>query len=104
MQSCPPAPVARPAPSNSSASDWVSHASDPSGAHDCQKTMLCQANCLTGKCPGECNAPFTVSQPGGAAAQGLHGLDAVLGRNGREALLNNFGSCFFFAARENGLD
>lgn len=57
--------------------------------------------------PEDLEALATIRSHGGiflAAAQGLHGLDAVLGRRGRESLLNNFGSCFFFASRENELD
>lgn len=39
-----------------------------------------------------------------AAAQSLNGLDEVLGWRGREALVANFNSVFFFSARENALD
>ncbi|HEV2247248.1 MAG TPA: type IV secretion system DNA-binding domain-containing protein [Terriglobia bacterium] len=39
-----------------------------------------------------------------AATQSLNGLDEVLGLRGREALLVNFNSAFFFAARERALD
>jgi hypothetical protein len=39
-----------------------------------------------------------------AACQSLTGLDEVLGMRGREALLANFNSVFFFASRESALD
>ena len=39
-----------------------------------------------------------------AAAQSLNGIDEVLGWRGREALLANFNSIFFFSSRENALD
>lgn len=39
-----------------------------------------------------------------AAAQSLNGIDEVLGWRGREALLANFNTMFFFSARENALD
>jgi hypothetical protein len=39
-----------------------------------------------------------------ACAQNFSGLDAVLGRRGRDALLANFNSFFFFQSRENAMD
>jgi hypothetical protein len=39
-----------------------------------------------------------------AASQSVTGLDEVLGWRGREALLANFNSMFFFASRESALD
>jgi hypothetical protein len=39
-----------------------------------------------------------------ACTQSFAALEEVLGRRAREALLNNFGSFFFFCSRENALD
>ena len=57
--------------------------------------------------PADVQALSVIRAKGGivvAAAQSVNGLDEVLGWRGREALLANFNSVFFFAARESALD
>ena len=57
--------------------------------------------------PEDVQALSVIRAKGGfvaAATQSLSGLDEVLGLRGREALLVNFNSTFFFAARERALD
>ncbi len=57
--------------------------------------------------PEDVQALSVIRAKGGfvvAAAQSLNGLDEVLGARGREALLVNFNTTFFFSARERALD
>lgn len=57
--------------------------------------------------PDDVQALSVIREKGGfviAAAQSINGLDEVLGWRAREALLANFNTCFFFAARESALD
>jgi hypothetical protein len=57
--------------------------------------------------PEDVQALSVIRAKGGfvvAATQSLNGLDEVLGTRGREALLVNFNSTFFFAGRERALD
>lgn len=57
--------------------------------------------------PEDVRALSVIRAKGGfvlAAAQSFSGLDQVLGWRGREALMANFNSIFFFPARENAVD
>lgn len=57
--------------------------------------------------PEDVEALSVIRAKGGfvvAAAQSLNGLDSVLGWRGREALMANFNTTFFFSARESALD
>lgn len=57
--------------------------------------------------PEDVQALSVIRAKGGfvvAATQSLNGLDEVLGWRGREALLVNFNSTFFFAGKERALD